>query len=503
MQKKYVGSIDQGTTSSRFILFDREGNIRASRQIEHKQIYPLPGYVEHDPMEIWNNTRNVISYTLKSNNISPEEIAALGITNQRETTVVWNPKTGLPYCNAIVWQDTRTNEICNELDNIWGQDFFRQKTGLPAATYFAGPKLKWLLENQPELKNAVARKELLFGTIDTWLIWNLTGGTKGGNHITDVTNASRTLLMNLNTLQWDQELLSALDIPIEVLPEIKPSSDAAAFGTTPKSGFLKSEIPVSGVLGDQQAALFGQNCFKKGDAKNTYGTGCFLLMNTGEKAIKSNHGLITTVGYQIGNSKAVYALEGSVAIAGSLVQWFRDNFGLITRSAEIEALASSVKDNGGVYFVPAFSGLFAPHWNSSARGTIIGLTHYATKNHIARSILEATAFQTREIFEAIEKDSEIQLSNLKVDGGMTANSLLMQFQSDILNVEVVKPKITETTALGAAFAAGLAVGFWPDLESLCSIWKKERTWAPQMSENIRKKEYINWKKAVNRALNWV
>ena len=503
MQKKYIGAIDQGTTSSRFILFDSQGNIKASRQVEHKQIYPAPGYVEHDPIEIWHNVRDLILATLKTNNISPEEIAALGITNQRETTVIWDPRTGLPYSNAVVWQDTRTNDICEKLVKKGYSNLFREKTGLPPATYFSGPKIKWLLDNNKELRKAATRKELLFGTIDTWLTWNLTGGNKGGNHITDITNASRTMLLDLRSQQWDEELLKLLDIPPEILPEIRPSSDSNTFGTTLKTGFLKAEIPVCGILGDQQAALFGQNCYNPGEAKNTYGTGCFLLMNTGKTPVVSTHGLLTTVGYKLGDEDPVFALEGSIAIAGSLVQWFRDNFGLIDHSPEIESLAERVKDNGGIYFVPAFSGLFAPYWDSGARGTIVGLTHYINKDHIARAILEATAFQTREVFEAIEKDSGIKLAQLKVDGGMTANSLLMQFQSDILNVEVIKPKITETTALGAAFAAGLATGFWPDLDTVSRIWKKECSWKPQMPEERRKKEYSNWKKAVKKSLNWV
>jgi len=503
MLKKYIGAIDQGTTSTRFILFDHSGNICASNQIEHKQIYPSPGYVEHDPLEIWDNTRNSIITTLSESSISSGEIAALGITNQRETVVLWNPKTGIPYHNAIVWQDTRTKQICDDLENKYGNTFFQDKTGLLPATYFSGPKIKWILDSNADLRKAASEGELLFGTIDSWLIWNLTGGKNGGSHITDVSNASRTLLMDLKSLEWDNELLSAMNIPSEILPEIRPSSDFRTYGLTSYDDFLRSEIPVCGDLGDQQAALFGQNCINAGDAKNTYGTGCFLLLNTGNKIIRSRHGLLTTVAFQIGEDPVNYALEGSIAIAGSLVQWFRDNFGLIETSQEIEIMAASVKDNGGIYFVPAFSGLFAPHWDSKARGTIVGLTHYINKNHIARAILEATAFQTKEVFNAINKDSGLQLSCLKVDGGMTANNLLMQFQSDILDVNVIKPVITETTALGAAYAAGLAIGFWKDTSSLEAIWKSDKTWSPNMKEQTRTRECSNWGKAVSRAKDWI
>ena len=503
MQKKYVGAIDQGTTSTRFILFDHTSKAIASHQLEHKQLYPKPGWVEHDPLEIWKNTKKVISITLEKSNINANEIAALGITNQRETTIIWNPKTGIPYYNAIVWQDTRTDTICTQLAAKYGEDFFRHKTGLPPVTYFSGPKIKWLLENIPGLKEAAKKGKLLFGTIDSWLIWNLTGGQKGGMHITDVTNASRTMLMNLETLDWDSELLKIMGIPESILPKIRPSSDSDTFGYTSDSGPFAGKIPVCGCLGDQQAALFGQNCTKKGEAKNTYGTGCFLLVNTGEEIVHSCHGLLTTVAYKIGKEPAKYALEGSVAMAGSLVQWFRDNFGLITDSAEIETLASGVKDNGGLYFVPAFSGLFAPHWNSNARGILIGLTHFINKKHIARAILEATAFQTREVFETMQKDSGLQLIKLKVDGGMTVNDLLMQFQSDILNVEVIRPIITETTALGAAYTAGLAVGFWKDINDLATNWQAGKTWTPSMNEETRQTEYSKWKEAVARSKDWL
>ncbi len=503
MQKKYVGAIDQGTTSTRFILFDHDSKITASHQLEHKQFYPKPGWVEHDPLEIWKNTQTVISDTLAKAGIKTGEIAALGITNQRETTVLWNPKTGIPYYKAIVWQDTRTDAICIKLAAKYGEDFFRHKTGLPPVTYFSGPKIKWLLDNLLNLKEAALKGELLFGTIDSWLIWNLTGGKKGGTHITDVTNASRTMLMNLETLNWDSELIKIMGIPQNILPEIRLSSDSEIYGYTFKNGVFLDEIPVCGCLGDQQAALFGQNCTRKGEVKNTYGTGCFLLVNTGQEIVHSHHGLLTTVACKIGKEPARYALEGSIAMAGSLVQWFRNNFGLITKSAEIETLASGVKDNGGLYFVPAFSGLFAPHWNSNARGVMIGLTHYINKKHIARAILEATAFQTKEVFEVMQKDSGLQLKKLKVDGGMTANDLLMQFQSDILNVEVIRPVITETTALGAAYAAGLAIGFWKNIDDLATNWRAGKTWMPSMQEDTRQAEYSKWKKAVMRSKDWL
>ncbi len=490
--KKVIGAIDQGTTSTRFILFDHESNIVASNQIEHKQIFPKAGWVEHDPFEIWKNTKQVIETTLQKAEISDKQIIAIGITNQRETTVIWNKKTGKPYHNAIVWQDTRTDKICRSLKN--NEKLFQQKTGLPIATYFSGPKIKWLLDNVKGLRKAANNGDAIFGNMDSWITWNLTGG----KHITDVTNASRTMLMNLKTLDWNAEILEILDIPRKMLPEICSSSEI--YGKT-KFGF-KNEIPISGILGDQQAALFGQTCFQKGDVKNTYGTGCFILLNTGNEIVHSQNGLLTTVGYQIQNQKPVYALEGSVAIAGSLIQWIRDNFSLITESHEINDLAEMVDDNGGVYFVPAFSGLFAPHWNSGARGTIIGLTHFVNKSHIARSVLEATAFQTRDVFEAMQKDSGLNIMKLKVDGGMTASKLLMQFQADILNASVVLPNIAETTALGAAYAAGLAVGFWENTNELQRNWKEKKVWNSKMTENKRMKLYNQWQKAVKRSLNW-
>ncbi|RLC58132.1 MAG: glycerol kinase [Candidatus Cloacimonadota bacterium] len=490
--KKYIGAIDQGTTSTRFILFDHESNKVASHQIEHKQIFPKAGWVEHDPLEIWQNTKKVIKITLEKAKISEDQIVAIGITNQRETSVIWSRKTGKPYYNAIVWQDIRTDKICRSLENKY--EFFKEKTGLPIATYFSGPKIKWLLDNVKGLRNDAENGEAIFGNMDSWITWNLTDG----KHITDVTNASRTMMMNLKTLDWDNELLKIFDIPRKMLPEICSSSEI--YGKT-KSGF-KKEIPISGILGDQQAALFGQTCFQKGDVKNTYGTGCFILLNTGNEIIHSKNGLLTTIGYKIKDQKPVYALEGSVAIAGSLIQWIRDNFSLITESSEINELAEKVSDNGGVYFVPAFSGLFAPHWNSGARGTIIGLTHFVNKSHIARSVLEATAFQARDVFEAMQKDSALKTKELKVDGGMTASKLLMQFQADILNASVIVPIITETTALGAAYAAGLAVGFWKDTTELQKNWKEKKTWSSNMTEKKREKLYNQWQKAVKRSLDW-
>lgn len=501
--KKYVGAIDQGTTSSRFIILNRAGEVVSSYQLEHAQIYPQPGYVEHDASEIWSRVSEVILGAMRKGNVLPQEIAAIGVTNQRETTVVWNPKTGEPYHNAIVWQDARTAGICEELAKDRGQDRFREKTGLPLATYFSGPKIKWLLDRQPEIRKAAEKGEAVMGTMDSWIIWRLTGGAGGGVHVTDVTNASRTMLMNLETLGWDDELLGAMDIPPEMLPRIRPSSDPGLYGYTDPEGPFGSKIPVCSDLGDQQAALFGQTCFDSGEAKNTYGTGCFLLLNTGGDLVHSRNGLVTTVGYKIGDEAPVYALEGSVAIAGSLVQWVRDKLKLIKSAPEINDLAGTVADNGGVYFVPAFTGLFAPYWRSDARGAIVGLTHYATDAHIARAVLEATAFQTREIFDAMEKDSQIKLSSLKVDGGMTASETLMQFQSDILGVTVTRPVLTETTAIGAAYAAGLAVGFWKSIHELKEYWRVDKRWEPKMEEARRGDLYRNWRKAVERTFNWI
>lgn len=499
----YVGALDQGTTSNRFIIFNQGGQIVAVDQKEHEQIFPQPGWVEHDPMEIWRNTQVVIRGALTKAALDGSDLAAVGITNQRETTVVWDKSSGKPFMNAIVWQCTRTDEICRGLSQEEGQDRFRDITGLPIATYFSGPKIKWILDHVPEARKAASSGEALFGTMETWLIWWLTGGPKGGAHVTDVTNASRTLLMDLTTLQWDEEILKILDVPQQMLPQIVPSIDNRTWGNTLKEGPFKAEIPVCGALGDQQAALVGQTCFGTGEAKNTYGTGCFLLLNTGTTPMPSRQGLLTTLGYQINDNPAVYCLEGSVAIAGALVQWLRDNLGMISKALEIEELAKSVEDNGGAYFVPAFSGLFAPYWRSDARGVIVGLTRYVNRGHIARAALEATAYQTRDIVDAMNRDSGVALSRLKVDGGMVANELLMQFQSDILNVPVIRPKVSETTALGAAYAAGLAVGFWPGLEALRENWAEDKKWKPEMSKDTRNQYYRDWKKAVDRTFDWI
>jgi glycerol kinase len=490
---KYVVAIDQGTTSTRCILFDHAGNVVAVDQKEHGQIYPKPGWVEHDALEIWERTQGVVRGAFEKAGCDVTDVAAIGVTNQRETTLVWEKETGRPIYNAIVWQDTRTDEICNALAKDGGQDRLRGKTGLPLATYFSGPKIKWILDNVEGARERAKRGELLFGNMDTWIIWNLTGA-----HVTDVTNASRTLLMNLNTLEWDDELLNLLTIPRALLPEIKSSSEI--YGTA--KGALGG-VPVCGNLGDQQAALFGQACYRAGEAKNTYGTGCFMLMNTGEKPVLSKNGLLTTLGYKIGSQKAVYALEGSIAITGALVQWLRDNLELIEKSSDIEVLAKTVDDNGGIYFVPAFSGLFAPYWRNDARGAIVGMTRYVNKGHIARAALESTAFQTREVLDAMEKDSGVTLTSLKVDGGMVFNELLMQFQSDILDVPVVRPKVAETTALGAAYAAGLAVGFWKDFDELRTNWGRDCEWTPRMESARREKLYKDWKKAVTRTCDWV
>lgn len=499
---RYIGAVDQGTTSSRFIIFDRRGHIVGIDQKEHEQIYPQPGWVEHNPMEIWHNTEYVMAGALANAGIQGSDLAAIGITNQRETTVVWDRDTGKPFTNAIVWQCTRTDKICKALIQNGGQDRFRSTTGLPVSTYFSGPKIKWVLDHVPEAKTAAASGRALFGTMETWLIWWLTGGPGKGAHVTDVTNASRTMLMDLNNLQWDSEILDILEIPAGMLPTIVPSSDSSHWGATRIDGALKAAVPICGALGDQQAALVGQACFETGEAKNTYGTGCFLLMNTGTKPQLSKHGLITTVGYQVRGKAPVYCLEGSVAIAGALVQWLRDNLGIISSASEIEELARSVADNGGAYFVPAFSGLFAPYWRSDARGAIVGLTRYVNKGHLARAVLEANAYQTRDIVEAMNKDSGVALSQLRVDGGMVANELLMQFQADILDVPVIRPMVSETTALGAAYAAGLAVGYWSGTTELKENWAMDKTWHPQMAPADRQKKYRLWKKAVERTFDW-
>ena len=496
----YIGAIDQGTTSTRFIVFDRVGRIVSMAQKEHEQIYPRPGWVEHDPNEIWRRTEDVIAEAMRLGGLRPSDMAAVGITNQRETTVVWERATGRPVYNALVWQDTRVDQYIPELVRNGGPDRFRARTGLPVATYFSALKIRWILENVEGARQRAEAGDLCFGTIDTWLLWNLTGGNvTGGLHATDCTNASRTQLMNLETLDWDPELLDDFGIPPQLLPRILSSSEV--YGTVqlePIKG-----VPIAGILGDQQAALVGQTCFQPGEAKNTYGTGCFLLLNTGTRPVPSAHGLLTTVGYRMGQQPAVYALEGSVAITGALVQWIRDNLGLISRSSEIEALARTVKDNGGVYFVPAFSGLYAPYWMSGARGVIAGLTRFTNKGHIARAVLEATAFQTREVVDAMEKDAGISLDVLRTDGGMVENDLLMQFQADILDSRVVRPAVKETTALGAAYAAGLAVGFFRDLEDLKSQWSVDRIWNPAMEPARRDSLYAYWKKAVTRSFDWL
>lgn len=510
-----IAAIDQGTTSTRCMLFDQHGLVVASAQKEHQQIYPQPGWVEHDPIEIWQCTQEVIRTALaKAQNtnqapsITPQ---AIGITNQRETVIVWNRHTGQPLYNAIVWQDTRTKKICEKLERYSetgigtdnGVDCFREKTGLPLATYFSGPKIKWLLENVPSVQDACQRGVALFGTVETWLIWNLTGGVCGGVYITDVTNASRTLLMNLTSLDWDDEILKIMEIPRQALPRIVSSSAIEPWGFTQADGPFGTSIPVCGALGDQHAALLGQACFSPGEAKNTYGTGCFMLMNTGNTPITSQNGLLTTLAYKLGNWPAVYAIEGSIAITGALVQWLRDNLGLIEKSSDVEALAKTVTDNGGVYFVPAFSGLFAPHWRADARGIIAGLTRYANKGHIARAVLEATAFQTREVLDAMHQDSGVVLKSLKVDGGMVYNELLMQFQADLLGVPVVRPQVVETTALGAAYAAGLATDAWKNINDLRANWQTDKTWQPQMDEKTRYNLYSYWQKAVKKSLAWV
>jgi len=493
---QYIGAVDQGTTSTRFMIFDHAGNVIAVHQLEHEQIYPQPGWVAHDAREIWARTQEVMQGALTQAGLTASDLAAIGVTNQRETTVVWDKTTGQPYHNALVWQDTRTDKICNELAQEGGQDRFREKVGLPLATYFSGPKIRWLLEHVEGLRAAAERGDALFGNMDAWVIWNLTGGPHGGVHVTDVTNASRTMLMNLKTLDWDEEMLRILGVPRQMLPEIRPSSDPGVYGRW-------NGVPVCGDLGDQQAATVGQACFEPGEAKNTYGTGCFMIMNTGSEIVPSKSGLLTTVAYQFADKPAVYALEGSIAIAGALVQWLRDNLRFFDFSKHIEDYAKAVSDSGGIYIVPAFSGLFAPYWQSDARGVIVGLTRYITKNHISRAALEATAYQTREVLQAMERDSGVSLKTLKVDGGMVHNELLMQFQADILDVPVVRPKVAETTALGAAYAAGLAVGYWRNLDDLRANWQIDKRWQPQMDAATRKKLYAGWLKAVQRSMHWI
>jgi len=493
----YVGAVDQGTTSTRFMVFDHGGNVVGVDQKEHEQIYPKPGWVEHDATEIRTRTTEVIDGGLAKAGISASDLAAVGVTNQRETTVVWDKNTGEPVHHALVWQDTRTQDIVNELSADGGQDRFREKTGLPLATYFSGTKVKWILDHVDGAREKAEGGDLAFGNIDTWVIWNLTGGTSGGAHVTDVSNASRTMLMNLETLDWDDGQLEAFGIPRAMLPEIRPSS--ATYGEA--TGSLAG-VPVAGDLGDQQAATFGQAAYDVGDAKNTYGTGNFMLLNTGTEMVPSKSGLLTTVGWKLGDQPAVYCLEGSIAITGALVQWLRDNLGLISTSAEVEDLAKSVEDHGGIYFVPAFSGLFAPYWRGDARGAIVGMTRYVNKGHLARAALEATAWQTREVLDAMEADSGVQLKELKVDGGMVYNDLLMQFQADVLGVPVIRPKVAETTALGAAYAAGLAVGFWNSTDDARANWGKDAEWTPSMDEGDRERRYAQWKKAVTRTFDW-
>ena len=496
----YIGAIDQGTTSTRFIVFDRSGRVISIAQKEHEQIYPNPGWVEHNPEEIWRRTREVIADAMAKAKLRPADLAAVGITNQRETTVAWNRRTGKPVANALVWQDTRVVAYVDELTKSGGQNRFRGKTGLPLSTYFSGLKIRWLLDHVKGVRELAEAGEVLFGNIDTFLLWHLTGGADGGVHITDVTNASRTQLMNLETLAWDREMLDAFGIPQAMLPRISSSSEVYA---QIKEEALK-DVPVAGILGDQQAALVGQACFRPGEAKNTYGTGCFLLMNTGDRLVRSNCGLLTTVAYKLGDQPVQYALEGSIAITGALVQWLRDNLGIIQKSSDIESLARSVSDNGGVYFVPAFSGLYAPYWKDNARGVIAGLTRYANKGHLARAVLEATAFQTRDVLEAMETDSKIKLDVLRADGGMVEDDLLMQFQADILNLPVVRPVTRDaTTALGSAYAAGLAVKYFKDLDDLRSNWAVDYTWKPSMDAARRNEMYSLWQRAVSKSFDWV
>ena len=498
---QYVLAIDQGTTSTRAIVFDHGGQIVASGQKEHEQIFPRAGWVEHDPAEIWTNTREVVGLALTRGNLTFRDIAAVGITNQRETTVVWDRTTGEPVYNAIVWQDTRTDKIATDLGALGGgADRYKDKVGLPLATYFSGPKIKWILDNVEGAREKAERGDLAFGNTDAWVLWNMTGGVDGGVHITDVTNASRTMLMNLDSLTWNADIAGDMTIPLSMLPEIRSSSEVYGHG---REGGMLPGVPIAGILGDQQAATFGQACFEVGTAKNTYGTGNFMLLNTGTSPVPSKNGLLTTVCYKIGDQAAVYALEGSIAVTGSLVQWLRDNLGFIAAAPEIEELAATVEDNGGAYFVPAFSGLFAPYWRSDARGALVGLTRYVTKAHIARAALEATAFQTREVLDAMNADSGVDLTELKVDGGMVANETLMQFQADILDVPVVRPVVTETTALGAAYAAGLAVGFWSSTEEIRANWTADKRWEPSMDAARRDALYADWKKAVTKTFDWV
>ncbi|OIQ83813.1 glycerol kinase [mine drainage metagenome] len=497
----YVLAIDQGTTSSRAIIFNHSGTIVETGQLEHEQIFPRAGWVEHNAAEIWNNVREVVGLALTRANLTYRDIAAVGITNQRETTVVWDKTTGEPVYNAIVWQDTRTQKIAEELGALGGgADRYKAKVGLPLATYFSGPKVKWILDNVEGAREKAEQGDLLFGNTDSWVLWNMTGGVDGGVHVTDPTNASRTMLMDLATLTWDTDIAADMTIPMSMLPTIKSSSEVYGYG---REGGMVPGVPISGILGDQQAATFGQACFEVGNAKNTYGTGNFMLLNTGTTPIPSKNGLLTTVCYKIGDQPTVYALEGSIAVSGSLVQWLRDNLGLISSAPEIEALAGTVENNGGAYFVPAFSGLFAPYWRADARGALVGLTRYVNKGHIARAVLEATAFQTREVLDAMNADSGVDLTELKVDGGMVQNETLMQFQADILGVPVIRPQVAETTALGAAYAAGIAVGFWNGEQDVIDNWAEDKRWTPSMDDSERDRQYRLWKKAVTKTFDWV
>jgi glycerol kinase len=499
----FVGAVDQGTTSTRFMIFDHSGNEVGIHQLEHEQILPQAGWVEHNPVEIWERTSSVIRTALNAEGLHASDLAALGITNQRETAVVWNKRTGRPYYNAIVWQDTRTDRIATALERDGRGDVIRQKAGLPPATYFSAGKVQWILENVDGVREAAEAGDAVFGNTDTWLLWNLTGGTDGGSHVTDVTNASRTMLMNLETLDWDDELISFFNIPRQMLPEIRPSSDPNTYGETLTTGPFGGQVPLTGDLGDQQAATVGQVCFNPGEAKNTYGTGNFMLLNTGTELVRSKAGLLTTMAYRFGDEAPVYALEGSIAVTGSAVQWLRDQLGIISGASETETLARQVADNGGVYFVPAFSGLFAPYWRSDARGAIVGLSRFNTNAHLARATLEAICYQSKDVADAMEKDSGVKLEVLKVDGGVTANELCMQMQADILGVPVSKPVVAETTALGAAYAAGLAVGFWGSIEDLKQNWNEAKRWEPQWNDEQREKGYAGWQKAVQRTLDWV
>ncbi|GAA4028136.1 glycerol kinase GlpK [Streptomyces plumbiresistens] len=499
---EFVGAVDQGTTSTRFMIFDHDGNEVARHQLEHEQIFPRSGWVEHDPVEIWERTNSTMQNAVRQSDLSAADLAAIGITNQRETTVIWDPRTGQPYYNAIVWQDTRTDSIAAALEREHG-DLIRHKTGLPPATYFSGGKIKWILENVDGVREAAEDGRAVLGNTDAWVLWNLTGGPNGGIHATDVTNASRTMLMNLETLDWDDELLDIFGIPRAMLPTINPSSHPEAFGSTRTTRPLRTAVPITGVLGDQQAATVGQVCFRPGEAKNTYGTGNFLVLNTGTEIVRSSKGLLTTLAYQFGDAPAVYALEGSMAVTGSAVQWLRDQMRIISSSAEVETLARQVEDSGGIYFVPAFSGLFAPYWRSDARGAIVGLARFHTNGHLARATLEAICYQSRDVAEAMEQDSGVALDVLRVDGGVTANDLCMQLQADILGVPVSRPVVAETTALGAAYAAGLATGFWESTDELRLHWHESKRWEPQWNDEQRERGYAGWKKAVERSLDWV